>query len=207
MALVRVFIASDSLNYKEALGKMLKKLPHIFKVEGSSDLLALEEKVVESQPDVVLCAIKGNDIPVSLLGKVKGQCPQTTIVVVAKSHRTADLTAMLEAGIDAYIGTIAPGYLVRILELVCRSDIVVYPKLLITCAREMGTAKELNQVNLAQYNLTPREREVFNLLVKKYSNREIARELFISESTVKTHVRNIFRKIGAKSRNTINTRE
>jgi DNA-binding CsgD family transcriptional regulator len=48
--------------------------------------------------------------------------------------------------------------------------------------------------------LTPREREVFDLVRQGLSNREIARSLWISESTVKVHIRHVFEKLGAKSR-------
>ena len=51
-----------------------------------------------------------------------------------------------------------------------------------------------------QYQLTPREKEVVELIYRGRTNREIAEMLFLSESTVKTHVYNIFRKMGVKNR-------
>ena len=50
------------------------------------------------------------------------------------------------------------------------------------------------------FKLTPREEEVFEQLVQRKHNHEIASELFISEQTVKTHVRNLYRKLGIHSR-------
>jgi DNA-binding NarL/FixJ family response regulator len=48
--------------------------------------------------------------------------------------------------------------------------------------------------------LSPREREVWHLMARGMSNREIAGQLFLSESTVKVHVRHVFEKLGAKTR-------
>jgi len=48
--------------------------------------------------------------------------------------------------------------------------------------------------------LTPREREVFELLVKDKTTKEIARELFISEKTVRNHISNVIQKLGVKGR-------
>ena len=48
--------------------------------------------------------------------------------------------------------------------------------------------------------LTPREKEIFHLLVKNYSTKDIARKLNISEKTVRNHISNVIQKLGVKSR-------
>ena len=53
----------------------------------------------------------------------------------------------------------------------------------------------------ARYELSPREREIFRLILSEKTNGEIADKLFISENTVKFHVRNILKKTGCKNRN------
>jgi ATP/maltotriose-dependent transcriptional regulator MalT len=70
-------------------------------------------------------------------------------------------------------------------------------------ARDLGVIKSWPRDALAlgeQQNLSPREREVFALLANARSNKDIASELFISEATVKVHVRNILRKLGVRNR-------
>lgn len=59
---------------------------------------------------------------------------------------------------------------------------------------------EINETELKKLNLTSREYEVLQLLVKGYSNAEIAGELFLSVSTIKTHASNLFLKMDVKSR-------
>ncbi len=203
MAVISVIITSDSATYKEALESMLKKLPNVFKIMATTDLGMVVEKAASFQPDVILCALRNEGIPFSLLGEVKRVCPQTVIVLVTESYDLKKITGALEVGVDAYVGSMAPGYLTRILELVCRGGIMVFPSILKNHIKKILTNSDqaaLRQVEV----LTGREREIYNLLVKKYSNKEIARRLFISESTVKSHVRSIFRKIGVKNRSNLN---
>jgi DNA-binding CsgD family transcriptional regulator len=58
----------------------------------------------------------------------------------------------------------------------------------------------LNEKNLAELGITPRELEILRLISRGLSNREIADKLFVSENTVKTHAARLFDKLGAKRR-------
>ena len=60
---------------------------------------------------------------------------------------------------------------------------------------------EVARLNVAAYGLSPREKEVIELIVQGLSNREISRSLFISENTVQRHLSNIFEKVGVRGRN------
>jgi PAS domain S-box-containing protein len=67
-----------------------------------------------------------------------------------------------------------------------------------SCTVEDITKRKLEEI--ARESLTPREKEVLDLVMRRCSNEEIARELHVSENTVRTHVRHILRKRGAKNR-------
>lgn len=60
--------------------------------------------------------------------------------------------------------------------------------------------REAAWLNTAAYGLSPREREVVNLVVRGYSNRQISKALYISEYTVQVHLSNVFEKVGVRSR-------
>ncbi len=66
---------------------------------------------------------------------------------------------------------------------------------------EPAKPEEVAWLNVAAYGLSPREREVIELIVKGLSNREISKSLFISENTVQRHLSNIFEKVGVRGRN------
>jgi DNA-binding CsgD family transcriptional regulator len=57
-----------------------------------------------------------------------------------------------------------------------------------------------NLTDFKQYQLTNREKEIINLLIQGFQNKEISQKLFISESTVKTHIQNIYKKLGIQNR-------
>jgi DNA-binding CsgD family transcriptional regulator len=73
--------------------------------------------------------------------------------------------------------------------------ILVIPKLFETIDREVVKIKEENKFEKKVNNLTERELEIYNLLVKGKKNHEIAEELFITDNTLKTHLRNIYKKL------------
>lgn len=200
MALISVVIVANNLSHREALKNNINKVPHTFKVLDAVDLEKVTEKVAGLQPEVILCAVKDREIPVSLLINIKKTCPQTALVVATERNDEDIIIDALKAGADACVVAMAPGYLNRILELVCRGGVVVFPRMLKRNIQEILYMK--NHVEPKFFSeLTSREKEIFDLLIKdKFSNKEVAKRLFITESTVKAHIRNIFRKTGIKSR-------
>jgi len=199
MAIITTMIISDDICTGDALKAMLNKAPAIFKV---LDTVAVEKApgvAQRLQPEAILFSVQGGDRLVAYMNEIKKVCPQTALVLVTEHYDAEIMVESCKMGVDAYLVSMAPGYLTRTLELVCRGGVVVMPrafkdnvsKQLITGVESMlGQPEEL----------THREKEIFNLLVKKASNSEIARRLYISESTVKSHVRSILRKIGVKNR-------
>lgn len=77
---------------------------------------------------------------------------------------------------------------------------VLYQQLYVTVAEHVPTEREIFERFAASHDLSAREREVLRLVLAERTNAEIAGELFVSEATVKYHVRNLLRKTGCKSR-------
>ncbi len=67
-------------------------------------------------------------------------------------------------------------------------------------APEKNSSTEINHQKIKELEITSREYEVLELIAKGFSNKEIANELFLSESTIKTHVSNLLTKLNAKRR-------
>jgi DNA-binding NarL/FixJ family response regulator len=204
MALISVVIVANDLSHREALKNNINKVPHTFKVLDVVDLEKAAEKAAGLQPEVILCAIKDQEMPVSLLINIKKMCPQTALVVATERNDEDIIVDALKAGADACVVTMAPGYLNRVLELVCRGGVMVFPRMLKKNIQEILYMK--NYVSPKFFaDLTNRESEILDLLVKdKFSNKDIAERLFIAESTVKSHIRSIFRKTNIKSRVDLN---
>jgi DNA-binding CsgD family transcriptional regulator len=109
---------------------------------------------------------------------------------------------IVENAIDIYIGLIAVFF--TLLGIWLATHLVKHRVREVVVEKEVYRNTQegftLNQAELDRLNLSPREFEVLQLLAKGHSNADIARNLFLSLSTVKTHVSNLFVKLGVKSR-------
>ena len=96
------------------------------------------------------------------------------------------LIALLFAGVGVWLG----------LKLTRKKEVVVFKEVMVSAAVPFA----LNAERLRELGVTPREREILELIANGMSNREIAEKLFVSENTVKTHSSRLFDKLGAKRR-------
>ncbi len=96
------------------------------------------------------------------------------------------LIALLFAGVGVWLG----------LKLTRKKEVVVFKEVMVSAAVPFA----LNDQRLRELGVTPREREILELIANGMSNREIAEKLFVSENTVKTHSSRLFDKLGAKRR-------
>ena len=96
------------------------------------------------------------------------------------------LIALLFAGVGIWLG----------LKLTRKKEVVVFKEVRVTAPVPFA----LNDKRLRELGVTPREREILELIANGMSNREIAEKLFVSENTVKTHSSRLFDKLGAKRR-------
>ena len=96
------------------------------------------------------------------------------------------LIALLFAGVGVWLG----------LKLTSKKEVVVVKEVMVSATVPFA----LNAERLRELGVTPREREILELIASGMSNREIAEKLFVSENTVKTHSSRLFDKLGAKRR-------
>lgn len=184
---------------------MLDRAPGVFRVLAVAEFGDAPAKASSVQPDLIVVVARSDDIPFALLEELREICPHTSIFLLMEGAgagltRDGMVRKLLRAGVDGWIDSIIPpGYLPRILELVSRGNVAVWPRRSLAHLRSAITGVHAFLPQPGK-SLTTRELEVLELLLQKLSNKEIAKQLFISESTVKTHVRNILQKLGARSR-------
>jgi DNA-binding NarL/FixJ family response regulator len=129
-----------------------------------------------------------------LAQRARAERPDLGIVVLTMHAGDERLFAALDAGASAFVGKDAP-----VDEVVAAArHAAVNPKAF--TARDLSDALQRRMNAPAGPKLSPREREVLDLLVDGLAISQIARRLFISESTAKTHVANIYEKLGAGNR-------
>ncbi|HMZ45451.1 MAG TPA: response regulator transcription factor [Chitinophagaceae bacterium] len=160
---------------------------------STSGLVMLEilqsKKVQILLTDIMMPAISGQD----LAKQVKANFPEIKILALSMSGQGHIVSKMIEdADIAGYVlKNIGKDELFHAIENIANGGVYFSQEVLNELQHFTSLKKENETINL-----TVREIEIIKLIEKEFSNKEIANELFISERTVETHRKNIFRKTG-----------
>jgi diguanylate cyclase (GGDEF)-like protein len=168
---IRIVIASDSSGYREAVETMLSKVPGIFKVVDMVSLEEIASSINDFQPRAVLCAVGDGEIPVSLLQNVKKACPNTALILITQRDDEAAAVDAVRAEVDTFLSAISPSYLAHILEIVCRGDLIMFPRSFRNQIHKMAILLELLALELP-VELTSEEKEIYDLLLVSRQERD-----------------------------------
>jgi len=163
-------------------------------------------RALELPADLILLDVKMPGMTgIDTLKQLRASGVKAPVVMLTMSREDADLSAALRGGARGYLlKDIEPEELVPALEAVLQGDNVVAHELVGTLARLVGSntgpqpAARRPAAHFAE--LTPRELEILECIADGSSNKMIARELDITDGTVKLHVKAILRKLGMRSR-------
>lgn len=192
---IRVVIVDDHAMLRAGLEQLLGGEPDLEVVGTASDGAEAVVLVRELRPDVVLMDLQMTGVDgVSATRQIVGE--DLADVLVLTSYSDAErIVGALDAGALGYLLKDAdPDEVLRGIRAVARGESPINPR----AARELLGARRTS--SSAAADLTPREREVLELLARGLSNPEICRRLVISEATAKTHVARILQKLGLRDR-------
>jgi DNA-binding NarL/FixJ family response regulator len=198
---VTVVVADDQSAVREGLVLLLGTVPGIAVIGEAEDGEAAVEAVAAKDPQVVLMDL---NMPrcdgVEATRRVRASHPRTQVVVLTTYSDDESIIGALRAGALGYLTKDATRAEIGRAVLAAAAgqavlDPEVQQRLLSAAVRAPALVAEP-----ADNDLTPRESEVLRLIAAGKSNREIARALFVSEATVKTHVNRIFAKTGSRDR-------
>ncbi|MCX8581714.1 MULTISPECIES: two-component system response regulator NarL [unclassified Gilliamella] len=154
-------------------------------------------------PDIILLDINMNDVNgLEILRYLREKNISARIIIFTVSDAKEDIITAIKTGADGYLlKDMEPENLLKALIDISEGKITMdeaISPIILDYMRHGGgtTTSQSHNINL----LTPREREIFNLLVQGLSNKLIAKELDIVENTVKVHIKSIFKKLNFKSR-------
>jgi DNA-binding NarL/FixJ family response regulator len=207
---VTVIVADDQSAVREGLVLLLGTLPGIVVAGQAADGNAAVELVAATNPQVVLMDLNmpGTD-GVSATRRISAGHPGTRVVVLTTYADDESIIGALQAGALGYLTKDATrAEIGRAVLAAAAGQAVLDPgvqqRLLSAAARSAGVPGSPGAAQASgspgDGDLTPREAEVLRLIAAGASNREIARALFVSEATVKTHVNRIFAKTGSRDR-------
>jgi DNA-binding NarL/FixJ family response regulator len=150
------------------------------------------------QTDIVVSDINMPEMSgVELAQKVKLNYPSVRFLILSMFNEKHMIKELIDAGVSGYIlKNTGKKELVDALTKISAGGIYFGDEVTSEMMRAMTTPEKTEPVNA---HLTLREKEILKLIAREYSNHKIAEELFISERTVETHRKNIFRKTSTKS--------
>ena len=204
---IRVLIADDHALFRRGLEMVLEEEDDIDLVGQASDGTEAVAVAGESLPDVVLMDIRmPKSSGIEACRGIKEVAPSAKIVILTISDEEEDLFEAIRAGASGYLLKDIPlDEVAEAVRAVHGGQSLINPSMAGKLLSEFATlAKRDTEEEEAQHvappKLTDREMEVLKLVARGMNNRDIAKELFISENTVKNHVRNILEKLQIHSR-------
>lgn len=201
---IRVLLVDDHALFRRGLRATLELEPDITIVGEAGDGGRAVADATESLPDVVLMDVRmprGSGI--EACSALKASIPSVRIVMLTVSDDEADLYEAVKAGATGYLlKEIDPDELASAIRAVHHGQSLLNPAMAAKLLTEFtALAKKSGpDPRIPAPRLTAREMEVLRLVARGLSNRDIARELFISENTVKNHIRNMLEKLQLHSR-------
>ncbi len=199
---IRVLLIDDHALFRIGLSELLQRRG-IEVVAALGDCTQGIQEVVDKQPDVVLLDMRMPQMTgLEVLQELKDRQQSMPIVILTTSRDETDVIEALQGGAQGYLlKDMEPDDLIGSLMDIVAGQTIVANELTMVLARALrGDDPETAAVTTDIDNLTPREREILCLLADGQSNKVIARNLGISDGTVKLHVKSILRKLKIHSR-------
>jgi DNA-binding NarL/FixJ family response regulator len=201
---IRVLVVDDHALFRRGLQMVLEQEDDIEVVGEAGDGAEAVERAADSMPDIVLMDVR---MPkrggIDACTAIKDAVPSAKIIMLTISDEEADLYDAIKAGASGYLlKEISIEEVAAAIRAVNEGQSLISPsmasKLLTEFASMIKRTDDRQQVPTPR--LTDREMEVLKLVAKGLNNRDIAKQLFISENTVKNHIRNILEKLQLHSR-------
>ena len=200
---LRVLLVDDHVLFRRGLEALLARRPGIEVVGEASNGLEAVDRAREMLPDVILMDIH---MPVcdglEAVERIKREMPHVQIIMLTVSDDGNDLFTAIKNGASGYLlKNLEPHQLFEQLEGVRRGEAAIAGTMAAKILQEfrkptLQTGPEQDPVEV----LTSREIEILQKEVNGATNREIADELYITENTVKIHLRNILEKLHLQNR-------
>lgn len=197
MGKMKILIADDHSLFREGLRKLLESDNTFEIVSEVGDGQGVINMARKLKPDLILMDINMPGTNGLIATQViKREFPNIKVIALTV-FEGEEVLELVKAGVSAYmLKDVLGSDLIQTIHRVLAGEVVIHPRVTSYLVQEL-TRTDKKSDNL---NLTRREMDVLEMLVKGNSNRDMAEAMFISEKTVKNHLTSIFRKLGVKDR-------
>ncbi len=197
---IKVLVVDDHTLFRRGIAAVLTGQENLEVVGEALDGLEAIEKAKEIAPDVILMDLHmPNCSGLEATQALQAEMPQVNILVLTVSDKEEDLFAAIKFGAKGYLlKNTEPEELIHAIFHIAQGGVIVSPLMaakLLTEFKDLRAGVEKESTQEADADLSPREGEVLQLVAQGATNKEIGDALFISENTVKTHLRNIMEKL------------
>jgi DNA-binding NarL/FixJ family response regulator len=192
---IRVMVVDDHAVVREGLSKLLGAVPDIDVVaaaSGGEDVAAVVQSAV---PDVILMDLSMPDVDgIEATRRALAVRPEARVVMLTTFSEPEQVNAALDAGAVGYVlKDAAPEEIVQAVRAAGRGEAPFSPRAASALLQRRAQKRPGD-------GLTPRERQVLELVGQGLANKQISRKLGIKEKTVKAHLTNVFQRIGVSDR-------
>lgn len=211
---IRLLLVDDHTLFRRGLKALLSQDGRFAVTAEAADVGEALRCLAQQPPDLILL---DNHLPgvrgVEAIPALKEAAPKARVLMLTVSENENDLAAALHAGADGYLlKTMESDQLAETIFKVMDGESVISPEMmtkLVSVFRSRSATpavsapaplEPVREASPGADLLSPREREILLLIARGDSNKLIARELDIAETTVKIHVQHILRKLGLSSR-------
>ncbi|MGH3353133.1 MAG: response regulator [Nocardioides sp.] len=199
---IRVLVVDDQELFRRGLVALLASEPGIEVIGEATNGIEGTERAAAAAPDVVLLDVRmPKQTGLEACVAIKEAVPSANIIMLTVSDEEADLYDAVKAGAMGYLlKDSSIDQVAQAIRVVADGQSLISPAMAVKLMEEFKQMSSPDRSPVPGPKLTDRELEVLGLVAKGLNNREIAKRLFISENTVKNHVRNILEKLQAHSR-------
>jgi DNA-binding NarL/FixJ family response regulator len=199
----RVLIADDDDLMRAGLTELLTADPEIEIAGQAATGRGAVEQARRLAPDVVLMDVRMPDLDgIDATRELARTAPESKVLILTTFEQDDYIFGALRAGASGFLlKRTRPEDLIAAVHTVASGDSLLSPSVTRRVIDRMARQPALVPAEDARLDgLTPREREVLNLIARGLANREIAAALVVEESTVRTHVKRILMKLGLRDR-------
>ncbi len=199
---MRILLADDHAVVRRGL-QMVLRLEKDFEIVGdAADGAEAVAQAKAFQPDVVLMDLKMPRLDgIGAAREIKKCLPRTRILMLTGIDTAGDVVKALEAGADGYVlKEVSPEELIHAIRVIGAGEAYLEPSITRRVIERMRGARPSRGAATMIEHLTPREREILQLMATSATNREMAETLNLSEETVRSHSKNVLAKLGQPNR-------